>query len=84
MQNDSVSRDNQKLLLDLLNLLEKIDDTHRPIGIFLDHRMDLFRGANKKQSMYELFSIDRRISPMKIWARLRLAPSGADLAHTTR
>jgi len=52
---------NRKSLIDLLNLLEKIHDTKREMEIYLDSRMDEFRGENKKAAMNELFSIERRI-----------------------
>lgn len=56
---------NRKMLVDLLNLLEKIRDSERHMDIYLDSRMDMFRGANKKDSMSELYSIVRRIQLYK-------------------
>ena len=49
------------LLTDLLNLLEKIHATRRPMDIYLDPRMDMFRGESKRDSMNQLYSIERRI-----------------------
>jgi hypothetical protein len=53
--------DNRKLLVDLLDLLEKIHCAKHQMAIYLDPKMDEFRGANKKVVMDELFSIERRI-----------------------
>jgi hypothetical protein len=53
--------DNRKGLVDLLGLLERIHDAKHEMQIYLDPRMDQFRGINKKAMMDELFSIERRI-----------------------
>lgn len=53
--------DNRKGLVDLLGLLERIHDAKHEMQIYLDPRMDQFRGVNKKAMMDELFSIERRI-----------------------
>lgn len=53
--------DGHQLLVDLLNLLERTHDAKHQMKIYLDPKMDEFRGANKKAAMDELFSIERRI-----------------------
>ncbi|MCP8318003.1 MAG: hypothetical protein H3Z51_14270 [archaeon] len=56
---------NCQLLLDLLDLLEKIHATKRQMDIYLDSRMDMFRGISKRDSMNQLYSIERRIQLYK-------------------
>lgn len=45
----------------MLNFIEKIFDSNRIMDIFLDPRMDEFRGGNKSESMRELRSISKQI-----------------------
>jgi len=56
-----LASNNRKLLVDLLNLLEKVHDAKHQMEIYLDPRMDQFRGGNKKAMMDELFTIERKI-----------------------
>jgi hypothetical protein len=53
--------DNRKGLVDLLGLLERIHDAKHEMQIYLDPRMDQFRGVNKKTMMGELFLIEKRM-----------------------
>jgi hypothetical protein len=53
--------DNRKGLVDLLGLLERIHDAKHEMQIYLDPRMDQFRGVNKKTMMDELFLIEKRM-----------------------
>ena len=61
-----VTHRDDKAMADLLNLLEKIHDLHgSPMQIYIDPRMDRFKAGNKKESMYELLSINNRIALYK-------------------
>lgn len=61
-----VTQRDDKAMVDLLNLLEKIHDLHgSPMQIFIDPRMERFKAGNKKDSMYELLSINNRIALYK-------------------
>jgi hypothetical protein len=61
-----VTQRDDKAMVDLLNLLEKIQDLHgSPMQIFIDPRMERFKAGNKKDSMYELLSINNRIALYK-------------------
>jgi hypothetical protein len=56
-----LSYDNRKMLVDLLDLLEKIHCARHPMTILIDPKMDEFGGVNKKAAMDELFQIERSI-----------------------
>lgn len=58
---DLLDFSNRQLLTALLDLLEKIHATKRTMEIYLDARMDMFRGESKRDSMNQLYSIERKI-----------------------
>jgi hypothetical protein len=53
--------ENRKRLVDLLELLEKIQDAKNGMQIYLDPRINQFRGVNKRITTEELFLIERRM-----------------------